>query len=219
MRPSLSYGRVTWGFEEDQHRPVPVFTFTPVRYQGRPRYPRISDRDGLTLLKLSGKRKISFRDAYIQAICRDPREASEIGEGRSLIRWLKKRDYVIVWKKNDFTLHSFLEGGPGFDPADELSKDHCFSILPVTVLGRLIKLYIEDDAVLALLSLDYGEEEDFLSLVRRYIARRIQWEHWRAPAPTFLDWVRVQGKRPVFRAGQLGFKACLASQEDGGSSS
>ena len=112
---------------------------------------------------------------------------------------------MILWKDGDFKTHFLFEDGPGFDAMDELSRDHSFSILPVTVMGRVIKLYVEDEAMLALLSLDYGEEENFLSLVRRYIARRIQWEHWRAPAPTFHDWVKVEGKKPVFRSGQLGF--------------
>ena len=206
MKPSLSYGRISWGYEEDSLRPTPLIFFSSIRYQGKPRVPSISDRDCLTLLKLKGERKVSFRDAYIESICRDSREAHEVGEGRALIRWLRNNKMMILWKDGDFKMHSFFEDGPGFSSGDELAGDHSFSILPVTVMGRTIKLYIEDEAMLSLLSLEYGEEESFISLVRRYIARRIQWEHWRAPAPTFIDWVKNEGKRPVFEKGQVGFK-------------
>lgn len=215
MKKGLSYGRISWGYEDDSHRPSPLLFFTPIRYQGRPRVPNISDRDCLSMLKLKGEKRISFREAYVEAVCRDSREANELGEGRALIRWLRRNKFMILWKDGDFKLHSFFDEGPDFDPEDELSHDHSFSILPVTVMGRTIKLYIEDEAMLSLLSIEYGEEESFLSLVRRYIARRIQWEHWRAPAPTFLDWVRVEGKKPVFSKGQVGFKPFLASQEVG----
>ncbi len=211
MKPSLSYGRISWGYEDSALRPTPLLFFTPIRFQGRPRIPKISDRDCLLMMKLRGERKISFREAYVEAVCRDSRESNELGEGRALIRWLKKNKFMILWKDGDFKTHSFFEDGPGFEPGDE----HSFSILPVTVMGRNIKLYIEDEAMLSLLSIEYGEEEEFLSLVRRYIARRIQWEHWHAPAPTFLDWVKVEGKRPVFKGGQVGFKPCFASQEAG----
>ncbi|MES2527956.1 MAG: hypothetical protein V4598_12760 [Bdellovibrionota bacterium] len=205
MKQSLSYGRIRLGYEEDTLRPSPLLFFTPIRYQGRPRVPNISDRDSLSLMKLKGEKKISFRDAYVESVCKDSRDANELGEGRALLRWLRKNKMMILWKDGDFKMHSFFENGPGFDENDELSRDHSFSIVPVTVMGRLIKLYIEDEAMLALLSLDFGEEENFVSLVRRYIARRIQWEHWRAPAPTFLDWVRVEGKKPVFNSGEVGF--------------
>lgn len=209
MKPSLSYGRISWGYEEDSLRPTPLILFSSIRYQGKPRVPAITDRDSLTLLKMRGAKKISFREAYIESVCRDSREAHEIGEGRALIRWLRKNRAMILWKDGDFKMHSYFEDGPGFDSDDELARDHSFSILPVTVMGRKIKLYIEDEAMLSLLSLEYGEEESFISLVRRYIARRIQWEHWRAPAPTFIDWVKNEGKRPVFEKGQLGFRPSL----------
>lgn len=205
MKQSLSYGRIRLGYEEEPLRPSPLILFNPIRYQGRPRVPKISDRDCLHLLKLKGDRKISFREAYVESVCKDSRDAHELGEGRALIRWLRKNKMMILWKDGDFKMHSLFENGPGFDSTDELAGDHSFSILPVTVMGRVIKLYVEDEAMLALLSLETGEEENFLSLVRRYIARRIQWEHWRAPAPTFLDWVRVEGKKPVFTSGQIGF--------------
>jgi hypothetical protein len=211
MKQGLSYGRIKLSYEEDSLRPVPLLHFSPIRYQGKPRVPRISDRDCLIIMKQKGENTVSFRDAYIEAVCRDSREASELGEGRAILRWLKKHRLEILWKDHDFKIHSFFEDGPSFEKSDELAHDHSFSILPVTVMGRTIKLYIEDDAMISLLSLNYGEEENFLSLVRRYIARRIQWEHWRAPAPTFIDWVKVEGKRPVFEKGHLGFRLPLSS--------
>lgn len=209
MKQSLSYGRIKLGYIEDSLRPTPLINFATVRYQGKPRVPAITDRDTLTIMKLRGEKKVSFREAYIESVCRDSRDAHELGEGRALIRWLRKNRKMILWKDGDFKMHSFFENGPGFDANDELASDHSFSILPVTVMGRTIKLYIQDEAMLSLLSLEYGEEESFISLVRRYIARRIQWEHWRAPAPTFIDWVKIEGKRPVFEKGQLGFRPCL----------
>lgn len=206
MKQSLSYGRIKLGYEEDSLRPSPLIFFTPIRYQNKPRVPNLTDRDFILIMKLEGENFVSFREAYIEAVCRDSRDAHELGEGRALLRWLRKHRLEIKWKDYDFKMHSYFENGPSFDEGDELAKDHCFSILPVTVMGRTIKLYIEDEAMLSLLSLDYGEEENFISLVKKYIARRIQWEHWRAPAPTFLDWVKAHGKRPVFSPGQLGFQ-------------
>ncbi len=209
MKPGLSYGRITLGFEDDYDRPLPLFSFSPLRFQGKVIQPKISDREALLILKIRGEKKISFKEAYIEAVCRDNRFANEFGEGKALIRWLKARKFMIAWRKNEFILHSLFldEAAPGFSPDDELAHDHLFSISPVSVLGRHIKLYVEDEDMLSLIQLQYGEEEDFLSLVRRYVARRIQWELWRAPAPTFKDWVRNEGKRPVFKKGQLGFNA------------
>jgi hypothetical protein len=80
-----------------------------------------------------------------------------------------------------------------------------FAIKPVEVAGRKIKLYLQDEAVLNLLNLPYGEDLDFIELVQEYVRLRFQWEAWRAPAPPFLDWVKAQAKRPVFQRGQLGF--------------
>ena len=211
MKQSLSYGRIKLGYLEDTLRPTPLMHFSSIRYQGKPRVPAITDRDSLTIMKLKGQKKIPFREAYIESVCRDSRDAHELGEGRALIRWLRKHKAMILWKDGDFKMHSYFEDGPGFDNDDEYS----FSILPVTVMGRTIKLYIQDEAMLSLLSLEYGEEESFISLVRRYIARRIQWEHWRAPAPTFIDWVKNEGKRPVFEKGQLGFRPCIESHVEG----
>lgn len=204
MKQSLSYGRIKLGYEDESPRPSPLVFFTPIRYQGKPRVPKLSDRDFIIVMKMKGDGEVSFRDAYIESVCKDSREAHELGEGRALLRWLRKHRLEISWNDRDFKMHSYFENGPAFDEGDEFSKDHCFSIKPVTVMGRTIKLYIEDEAMLSLLALDYGEEENFLSLVKRYISRRIQWEHWRAPAPTFLDWIKVEGKRPVFSPGQLG---------------
>lgn len=209
MKQSLSYGRITLGYEDDDVRPLPLVLFSSVRYLGKVYLPKISDRDALMILKIRGEKKISFADAYVEAICRDNRQAHELGEGRALIRWLRTRKMMIEWRQNDYKIHSmlFCEEAPKFAPDDELAADHLFSISPVKVLGRNIKLYVEDEAMLSLIHLQFGEEEDFLSLVRRYVARRIQWELWRAPAPTFADWVRNEGKRPVFKKGQLGFNA------------
>ncbi len=215
MKQSLSYGRIRLGYEEEPLRYSPLFSFSPIRYQGRTLVPKISDRDTLSILKLRGDKKIGFREAYVSAVCRDSRDANELGEGRALLRWLRKNKAMILWKDGDFKLRSLFESGPDFDVSDELARDHSFSIHPVTVMGRVIKLYVEDEAMLALLSLDFCEEEDFISLVGRYIARRIQWEHWRTPAPTFLDWVRVEGKKPVFSKGQVAFRPAFASQDDG----
>lgn len=208
MKQGLSYGRITFGYEEeDEDRPKPLVSFAPVRFRGKSYIPDITDREALLILKIRGEKMISFADAYVEAICRDSRESVELGEGKALMRWLKARKLMIQWKKNDMKLHSLFTGetAPRFEEGDELANDHCFSISPVTVLGRCIKLYVEDEAMLSLIQLEYGEEEDFLSLVRRYVARRIQWELWRAPAPTFSDWVRNEGKRPVFKKGQVGF--------------
>ncbi len=216
MKQGLSYGRITLSYEDDYLRTLPLFTFSPFRHNGRKILPQISDRDALLILKIRGEKKISFADAYVEAICRGTCH-DEIGEGRALIRWLKKRKLMIEWKKSDFKVRPFFDGADDLfsDSEDAFDREHSFSISPVKVLGRTIKLYVEDEAMITLLQISYGEEEDFLSLIRRYVARRIQWELWRAPAPTFLDWVKVEGKRPVFQKGQLGFRPCLPSHEEG----
>lgn len=130
----------------------------------------------------------------------------EIGESRSFLKWIQKKNYSIVWKKGDFSIHPYFTAhdSPKHDPKDELAAEHIFAIKPVEVSNRKIKLYIQDDDVISLIHLPYGEEEDFLELVKQYVNLRFHWEKWRAPAPTFLDWVKAQGKRPVFSRGQIG---------------
>ena len=88
---------------------------------------------------------------------------------------------------------------------EDLHNTLRLAVKAVKVKGRNVKLYVRDEDMVSLLNMPYGQEEDFLELVMRYVAQRFDWEAWRAPAPPFLDWVVSHGKRPVFLSGQLGF--------------
>jgi hypothetical protein len=123
------------------------------------------------------------------------------------LRWLQHHDLSISWREEDFRPHPYFQDpeAPQHTPSDELAESHSFAIRPVHIAGRTIKLYVKDNDILSLLNLPYGKEEDFLMLVMSYITQRFEWQKWRAPAPTFLDWIISHGKRPVFAPGQLGF--------------
>lgn len=212
MKQRLNYGRITWSYEDDSHReltetPTPLLNFKPIRVCGKLRTPEFSDRVTLLLFKHKTSRRISFREAYLRWVLEENSRNHELGEGKAFLLWLKKTNLSIAWKKTDYELHHYFTdpGAPKHDPDDEMAQDLSFAVRPVEVDGRKVKLYLQDDAVLNLINLAYGEETDFLTLVKTYVAQRFKWESWRAPAPTFLDWVKNQAKRPVFQSGQLGF--------------
>lgn len=211
MKHTLNYGRITWAYEEDYNpeipcTPSPLLTFNPVRINGRYKYPNFSDKTALALLKIKGQKQLSFKDAYREWLAMGPWFDRDLGEGRAFLKWLKQHSFSIQWKKDDFRFHGYFlqEHAPKHDPDDEMAKELSFAIKPVEVDRRKVKLYLNDDAILNLISMPYGEEEDFLELIRSYIKMRFQWEKWKAPSPPFLDWVKAQAKRPVFKQGQLG---------------
>lgn len=189
-------------------RPNPLMTFSSIWFEGRYYYPRFGDRNSLLLLRYNMPKKVSFSRAYSGWRAGGSREERELGEGRAFFRWLQRHQISIQWKKTDFELNPYFsqENSPRHDPGDEMAQGLSFAIRPVRVSGRHVKLYVQDDDMLALLNLGYGEEEDFLELVMKYVTHRFQWEQWRAPAPHFLDWVKSQGKRPVFGPCQLGLE-------------
>lgn len=187
----------------------PLVTFSPIYAEGRKWFPNFGDRHALLLLKRRMPKSVSFLRAYRGWRASGAHEERELGEGRAFLRWLQKHELAVDWTAEDFKPHLFFQGpdAPKHDPKDELARDHSFAIKPVEAHGRAVKLYVQDTDMLSILNLPYGHEEDFLELVRRYVAQRFDWEKWRAPAPCFLDWVVSQGKRPAFRAGQVGL--CL----------
>jgi hypothetical protein len=156
-------------------------------------------------------REIPFREAYREWHLKSSWVDRDLGEGRAFQRWLDREQLSVRISPKDFSLHRYftLGNAPTNDPGDELARDLSFALQPVEVNARRVKLYLEDAAMLNLLSLSFGHEEDFLSLVRRYVAKRFDWERWRAPAPLFLDWVKSEGRRPLFLPGQLGL--CLTN--------
>ena len=110
-------------------------------------------------------------------------------------------------EREDFNPHPYFtqKNLPSHHKDDEMAHGLSFAIKPVSLGKRMIKLYVRDEDMLSLLSMPYGTEEDFLELVMQYVSQRFEWEKWRAPAPTFLNWVISHGKRPIFNQGQLGF--------------
>jgi hypothetical protein len=212
MKQSLSYGRISWSYEDQQQSesfdsPTPLVQFSPIRINGKLRTPNISDRTLLALIKYKTENQHPFRDLYREWFINEAFIDRDLGEGRSFHRWLQLQQKSIIWKPHDIKLHPYFtdEASPKHDVNDEMAKDLSFAIRPVEVSGRKIKLYLQDEAVLGLISLKFGEEEDFIELVSLYIRMRFKWETWQAPAPTFLDWVKAQAKRPKFQSGQLGF--------------
>ena len=210
MKQVLNYGRITWSYEDksswNEERPTPLLKFTPIRVQGQLKTPAFSDRITLLILKHQTSSRITFREAYLRWCLEGPNDR-DLGEGKSFLLWLKKTNQSIAWKPRDYELHPYFTGkdAPKHDAEDEMAQDLSFAVRPVEVEGRKVKLYLQDEAVLNLIGLPYGEEIDFLTLVRTYVSLRFKWESWRAPAPPFLEWVKGQVLRPTFLPGQLGF--------------
>lgn len=212
MNNSLRHGRSSW-FEQDpcslsSIRPNPILTFSPVHYDGQSWQPKFGDRNALLLLRRNVPKKVSFARAYAGWRAGGSKEEKELGEGRAFFRWLQRHHLSIEWKDTDFAPHPYFACpfAPKHASGDEMAIGLSFAIKPVEVIGRKVKLYVQDDDMLSILNMPYGVEEDFLELVMRYITQRFQWESWRAPAPKFLDWLTGQGKRAVFERGQLGFE-------------
>lgn len=210
MKQRLNYGRISWSYEDFDPkvacRPIPLLTFPSIRINGKLKHLHFSDKVWFQLLKLKSPQKISFKEAYRKWFYDRSWTDHDLGEGRSFLRWLQKNKISIQWNKDDLQFHAFfmLNDAPKHELNDELAQNLSFAIPPVTVEGRKVKLYLQDDAVLGLINMPYGEDHDFLDLVKQYIKLRFQWEQWQAPAIPFLDWVKSQAKRPVFLGGQLG---------------
>lgn len=187
-------------------RPNPIVTFAPLWVEGRKYTPSFGDRDTLTLLRRLTPKRVSFCRAYAGWRASGAVEEKELGEGRAFLRWLQKHSLAIEWKERDFKPHPYFTdlNAPKHDPQDEMARGLSFAVKPVTVIGRKVKLYVQDQDMMSLLSMSYGQEEDFLELVMSYVSQRFEWEAWRAPAPTFLNWLISHGKRPLFLPGQLG---------------
>lgn len=213
MKNTLSYGRLKWSygdFDPDKPcRPSPLFTFSPVRINGKLKTPHFTDKITLALMKHKTTEKKFFRDLFVEWYCEGSWIDRDLGEGRSFYRWLQRSNQSIEFRPHDFKLHDYFtqSNAPKHDPNDEMAKGLSFAIRPVQVGERNVKLYLQDECMMNLLTMPFGEDEDFLELVKEYVLLRFQWEKWRAPAPPFLDWVKARAKRPVFSSGQLGF--CL----------
>jgi hypothetical protein len=210
MKQTLRYGRILWSYEDFDPkvpcRPTPFLSFSPVRINGKVKHLAFSDKVSLHIFLQRGKTKMLFREAYVKWFSEGSWVDRDLGEGRSFLRWMQRNNIAIEWKPHDFDLHPYFlqKNAPKHAPGDELAQGHSFAIKPVTVSDRKVKLYLEDEAVLNLMSLPFGEEQDFLKLVEDYVSSRFQWEKWKAPAPPFLDWIKAKGLRPLFGSGQLG---------------
>lgn len=169
--------------------------------------PKLGDRTTFLLLQRKMPKEVSFARAYNGWRAGGSREEAELGEGRAFMRWLQRHELGIAWTKHDLQLHPYFLNAeaPKHDPGDEFAKGMSFAIAPVVVQGQQVKLYVQDLDMLRLIHVEFGQEEDFLTLVQRYIEQRHLWTQWKAPAPAFVDWVTSQGRRAVFSLGQLGF--------------
>jgi hypothetical protein len=211
MMQRLNYGRISWSYEEidanSLSRPTPLFYLSPIHIRGRPHYPNIKDRELLRLFKLRGSKFMPFSEAYRIWRLQGPKEEEELGEARAYLRWVISKELTLTFRKRDLSLHPYFQS-PGKREEDEKNDfmtELSFSIPTINLGDRKIKLYLQDDSVISLLNLDFGEEMDFLELVRLYIKKRLEWEKWRAPAPLFYEWVLNMGKRPIFKKGQLNY--------------
>lgn len=210
MKQALNYGRITWSYEDtptwSEERPSPILKFAPIRIHGQLRTPSFSARIGLLILKHRAPIRITFREAYLRWYLESHTDR-DLGEGKSFLLWLKKTNQSIAWKSRDYELHPYFtaKDAPLHDPEDEMAEGLSFAVKPVEVEGRKVKLYLQDEDVLNLIDLPYGDEVDFITLVMNYVSLRFKWESWRAPAPPFLEWVKGQAQRPIFLPGQLGF--------------
>ncbi len=187
--------------------PMPLLTFKKIKILGKTYSPNFGDRHSLLILKRVMSKKVSFMRAYTGWVHSGGMSSEEMSEGRSFFRWLQKYSLSVEWSEEDFSLNHFFSSprSPKHDPQDEMAKNLSFAIRPVRVQERNIKLYIEDQDILSLFNLSYGNDEDFLALVSEYVASRFQWAKWNAPSPSFLDWVKARGLRPVFQETQIGF--------------
>lgn len=210
MKQTLNYGKITWSYDDFDPKvhkaPTPLLKFTPLRIQGKLQTPVFSDRVTLMLLKHKTSSRLSFREAYLRWLLEGMQSHQDLGAGKAFLMWLKKTNQSIEWKPGDYKLHEFFndKNAPKHDANDEMADGLSFAIKPVEVEGRKVKLYLQDEAVLNLINMAYGEEHDFIELVKAYVKMRFKWETWRAPAPPFLEWVKGQAKKPLFLSGQIG---------------
>ena len=215
MNKGICYGKASWSYEDEFDpnafcRPHPVFSFNPIRINGKLTRLAFSDQVSFDLMKRRTQNSLPLRDAYLQWMRNHSFHHSDLGEGRAFLHWLSKEKKSISWNQRDIKVHPyFLQDGPKHQIDDEYAKNLSFAINPVNVMGRRVKLYLEDDSIMRLLSIPLGEEHDFLELVMKYITMRFHREKWHSPAPTFLDWVKILGKRPVFLRGYLGFSTVI----------
>ncbi len=205
----LKVGRALYhtGVDEDVlHSPVPVVKFAPVWLDGRHETPHINDKHALLLLRREAKKQVSFTRAWRGWRYSGAHEAKELGQGRAFLRWLTRHELAIAWGPRDVEVHPYFTHpeAPRHDPRDEFARGMSFALAPVELAGKKVKLYLLDEDVLRLLHLAYGHAEDFTLLVTEYILQRRQWQAWQAPAPPFVEWLLAQGKKPLFKEGQLG---------------
>lgn len=200
----LTYGKVSWSFEEDFNPSTPCCPFPVIKIN---KYFKGFHRTALNLFKLKCSEKILLDEAYLAWSSSFLSVQAGQDDAINFLHWLKKRNLSIQWRSKDFTIHPYFYYSkcPSYEKGNNFEQDSSFSIKPVQVDGRNIKLCLEDDSIMSLLNISYGDEIDFLELVKDYIQMRFHREKWGTPSPTFLDWVKILGKKPLFKVGQLSF--------------
>ena len=209
MGTTLRYGKATLTHEDSLLlvTPTPVVKFKEVYAEGRYWAPHISDKAALLLLKRKMAKQVSYLRAYRGFRASEAKEERELGEGRAFLRWLMRHELSVAWESEDLLLHPYFahKDAPRHDPADEMAGDMSFAIAPVSVNGKKVKLYLADDDVLRLFHMQQGQQEDFLRLVSRYVEQRHQSQTGQLAALPFVEWLALQGHRPGFNKGQIGF--------------
>ena len=200
----MSVARITAPFSS--HELTPLIQFKEVWHQGSFHAFNPDDLYALMILQKITSKQVSYERAF-----RGWKNAPFLHErrsvGRAFYSWLAKHQLSIIWKESDFQINPLLTSAlaPRHDQDDELARNHSFVIRPQMVDGRSIKLYVQDQDMIKLLSLHMGEVEPLTSLTRHYITQRLKWEKSLMPAPTFLDWIIATGKRAYVSEGELGF--------------
>jgi hypothetical protein len=207
MRKNLIYGKISWSFDEEtpvRCLPVPLMRLRAFKINGKTICPDFSDKVFFTLLNFKTFKRLPLEELYTRWNDDKSPEDFELGEGRALLRWMSMNNVSIQWKRSDIIFHSFFKEDRKINEIkDEWSIEHAFSIPPVKVKGRHVKLYLKDEDVIQLMHLPGGQEEDFLELVTAYIRYRIDKERYSELAHSFLEWVKFMNKRPLFTKGQL----------------
>ena len=209
MRQNLIYGKISWSYDEeinfhDLCLPVSLLGLSPIKIRGRKIELKFSDKVCLKLLKLTTSKRFPLVELYSRWARAYYEDSQFFGEGRAFLEWMRRNDFSVRWRKIDVIFHPYFnQKSDWFDPRDDYLGEHAFSIPPVVVHGRKIKLYLKDEDVIHLLHLPHGEDCDFLELVQGYIQFRLERENKINPLPSFVDWINFSGKRPLIQRGQL----------------
>ncbi|HLT23424.1 MAG TPA: hypothetical protein VKZ84_08270 [Bacteriovoracaceae bacterium] len=183
-----------------------LIQFKDVWHEGKFHSFNPDDLSALLILQRVTDKQVSYERAF-RGWRNSPIAQERRSPGRAFYSWLNKHHLSIIWKYNDFTINPILSSplAPRHEANDEFAQGHSFVIKPQMIDGRRIKLYVQDQDMIKILNLHIGEPTSLGELTQKYIGQRLKWEKTCMPAPTFLDWIIANGKRPQVVEGELGF--------------